>query len=106
MSQSSSVSCAWQLLANLSMVHPVPGEHRRLFTCYHPAALGSWPKHALHSAVAIGTGSRSYCSLRDVLKCALVAESDLYPAFSCLADTSLLVADGLRLTCPGFRVCI
>lgn len=106
LSQSFSVSFAWQLLVDLSMVHLVPAECRRLFTCYHSAALGSRPKHALHSAVAIGTGSRSYCSLKDVLKCALVAESDLYPAFSCLAVTSLVVPDELRLTCLGFRVCI
>lgn len=105
-SWSFSVSVAWRLLANLSMVHPVPGERRKLFTCCHPAVLGSWPKHALHSPVAIGTGSRSYCSFKDVLKSPLVAESDLYPAFSCLAVTSLVVPAGLRLTCPGFRVCI
>jgi len=71
--------------------------------CYHPAALGSWPKHALHSAVAIGAGSRSYCSLKDILKYALIAESDLYPAFSCLAFTSLVVPGGLRLTCSMFQ---
>lgn len=101
LSQSFSISFAWQLLANLSMVHPVPGECRRVLTCCHPAVLWSWPKYSLHSAVAFGAASRSHCSLKDVLKSALVAESDLYPAFSCLAVTSLVVPDRLRLTCPG-----
>lgn len=66
--------------------------------------LPSWPEPALLSALEIGTGSRSYCSL---LKCAPVAEWDLYPSFSCLAVSHILVVPhGLRLTCPSFKVCI
>lgn len=53
MSQPFSAFFAWQLLASLSMVHPVPGEHSRLFTHYRPAALGSRPNHTQHSAAEI-----------------------------------------------------